>query len=80
MSIPKRLKTKDVAELWGCSQSAVVELINSGRLKAINIGTGQRARYVIDPEELRRFETDQENARPKLHRPRKKKEGPLLHV
>ena len=69
--IEKRLKPKDLAAIWQCSQSHVLSLIRSGKLRAINIGNATRDRYLIDPDEVKRFESGQENAKPVLRRPKK---------
>lgn len=78
--IERRLKPKDLAAIWQCSQSHVLSLIRAGKLRAINIGNGTRDRYLIDPEEVRRFESGQENAKPTLQRPRKTKIPNLLGI
>lgn len=66
----KRLKPKEVAELWQCSVSQVLSLLRSGKLKGINISTASRPRYVIDPSEVERFEK-QGASRPVLRRPKR---------
>lgn len=71
--IKRRLKPTEVAAIWNCSASQVLSLIHSGRLHAINIGTQKRGRYVIDPDEIERFEKGQVTAKPVLRRPRKHK-------
>lgn len=65
----KRLKPSELAELWQCSHGHVLSLIRSGKLRAINIGAGQRDHYVIDPAEIKRFETGG-TAKPIVRRPR----------
>lgn len=46
----------DLCDRWRCSHSHVLNIIRSGDLRAINIGTGGRARYVITEEALEDFE------------------------
>jgi hypothetical protein len=47
---------KSAAIALCCSVDQVRNLISAGELKAVNIGLGaQRARYVIDAEELEAF-------------------------
>jgi hypothetical protein len=45
-----------LCERWQCSHSHVLNLIRSGALVAINIGTGARSRYVVTSESLKDFE------------------------
>ena len=71
--LSRRLKPSEVAAIWGCSTSQVLTLIRTGKLKAINIGTCKRCRYVISPEELERFEKGQDLTKPVLRRPRRPK-------
>lgn len=47
----------DIAERWSCSHSHVLNLVRSGELTALNIGTGRRARYVVMADALEEFET-----------------------
>jgi hypothetical protein len=70
MMTQKRLKPKEVAELWQCSVGQVLSLLRSGKLKGINISSASRPRYVIDPEEVQRFE-NKGAERPTLRRPKK---------
>lgn len=45
-----------LCERWQCSHSHTLNLIRSGKLPAINIGTGGRARYVVSAEAVEDFE------------------------
>lgn len=47
----------DLCDRWRCSHSHILNLIRSGDLPAINIGTGGRARYVVTEESLDDFES-----------------------
>lgn len=66
----KRLKPSEIASILDCSTSQVLTLIKSGKIRGINIGTGQRPRYRVDPIELERFEKGQDATKPKLRRPK----------
>ena len=46
-----------LCERWQCSHSHVRNLIRSGELVAINIGTKGRSRYIVSAEALEAFET-----------------------
>lgn len=45
-----------LCERWQCSHSHCLNLIRSGALPAINIGTKGRARYVVTADALSEFE------------------------
>ena len=46
----------DIAVRWNCCHSTVLNLVRRGDLRAINIGTGRRSRYVVTAEALDDFE------------------------
>lgn len=57
------LKPARIAEQFDCTAVHVVNLIKTGKLKAINIGTGDRPEYRVNPDDFARFlETSQVNA------------------
>ncbi len=68
--IAKRLTPAEIAAILDCSTSQVLTLIKSGKIRGINIGTGLRPRYRIDPAELDRFEKGHETKKPTLRRPK----------
>ena len=53
-----KLTPPELAELWGLSPAKVVAFIRSGELRAINIANARcsRPRYLIDREDIARFE------------------------
>lgn len=54
----RKLTVPHVAKLWGVSTHKVMHFIRIGELKAINLArsTRNRPRYVIDVDDLNRFE------------------------
>lgn len=49
-------KVQEVANRFGVSRKYVMDLINSGQLRAINISQGVRPRYRVDPESVASYE------------------------
>jgi len=49
------LTPRGVAKQLAVSPATVIEWIRSGQLKAANIATGSRPRFVINPEDLATF-------------------------
>lgn len=52
---PDYLTPPQVAKKLGADPATVIQWIRSGQLKASNLATGHRPRYVIQPEELQAF-------------------------
>lgn len=50
------LSSAEVAGRLGCSPTHVTHLITTGKLRAIDIGAGQRPEYRVKPEWLEEFE------------------------
>lgn len=50
------LRTSEVADVLDCSRAHVVDLIQAGRLRAIDIATGSRPEYRVSPEALEEYE------------------------
>jgi len=57
MSVQQFFTLGELCERWQCSHSHCLNLIRSGSLTAINIGTGGRSRYVVSAEALDDFES-----------------------
>ncbi|MDF1477760.1 helix-turn-helix domain-containing protein [Leifsonia sp. H3M29-4] len=56
------LSVKDTAAALGITEWWVRQLINSGELRAINVGGAEKAaRWRVDPEDLRAFIAGREN-------------------
>jgi excisionase family DNA binding protein len=53
--LPKTLTPPEVAKQLGADPATVINWIRSGQLKASNLATGARPRYVIRPEDLDKF-------------------------
>jgi transposase len=63
---------RDVAKRLSVSPATVIEWIRSGQLKAANIATGPRPRFVIKPEDLATFLDNRQPMPPaprRRHRP-----------
>ena len=56
------LKTADVAARLNVSRAHVVDLIQAGRLQAIDVSLGGRPDYRIDPSALDAFEVERKVA------------------
>lgn len=52
---PPLLSPPQVAELTGSAPETVIEWIKTGFLKASNLATGQRPRYMVKPADLDAF-------------------------
>jgi excisionase family DNA binding protein len=58
-----RLTIPEVAHRLRSSPRSVLALIQAGRLRAINVGTGaKRPRWIVDQDDLERFENGRANA------------------
>ncbi len=66
------LNPRDVAKKLSVSPATVIEWIRSGQLKAANIATGPRPRFVIKPDDLTTFLDNRQPIPPvaRRHRPR----------
>lgn len=53
MTDPLLWSTSDAARAMGVSRDTVVRLIHSGGLPACNVGTGDRERLRLRPEDVR---------------------------
>lgn len=47
----QHLPVREVASKLACSEWQVRQMIRAGRLTAVNIGTGSRPSYRIDPQQ-----------------------------
>lgn len=52
---PTVLTPPEIAKQLGADPATVIQWIRSGQLKASNLATGQRPRYVIQPSDLEAF-------------------------
>lgn len=53
----RRLTVSEVAERLRASRRSVLTLVSTGRLRALNVGTGdKRPRWVVDQADLEAFE------------------------
>ena len=52
---PTVLTPPDIAKQLGADPATVIQWIRSGQLKASNLATGQRPRYVVQPTDLEAF-------------------------
>jgi hypothetical protein len=54
----RKLTAPQIARLWGVSTHKVLHFIRTGELRAINLAASRtnRPRYVIDRDDLERFE------------------------
>jgi hypothetical protein len=68
----------DLCDRWRCSHSHVLNLIRSGDLVAINIGTGGRARYVVTEEALEDFEAGRAVRPPQQQQKRRAKRTDVI--
>lgn len=63
----KYLSPNEIAEVLGISADKVIDLIRAGKLKAINVATGdKRARYRVAPEDFQAF-LEQQAVKPKAN-------------
>ena len=49
-------RPKDIAQKWDVSLETVHRLLRSGKLKSFRVGPGRNAPYLINEEELNRYE------------------------
>ena len=62
VTMQKRLKPKEVADLLGLDITTVLDLINGKHLRAINVSMGkQRPRWLVTLEDLLAFERSRAN-------------------
>ncbi|BBO34201.1 helix-turn-helix domain-containing protein [Lacipirellula parvula] len=64
------LSPPEVAELTGSAPETVIEWIKTGFLKASNLATGQRPRYMVKPADLDDFLTSRQVPRANAFRAR----------
>lgn len=50
------LTLAELAKRWRCSHSTTLAVVRSGQLRAINIGTGRRAHYIVPIEAVEEYE------------------------
>ena len=67
---PALLSPPEVAELTGSAPETVIEWIKTGYLKASNLATGQRPRYMVRPVDLDDFLASRQVPRPNAFRAR----------
>lgn len=68
------LTTAEVAQLLGVSSHTITRLINTGKLPAINVSTGRRASYRVEPADVEAFKEQRAvRVAPKPRRRRRRK-------
>lgn len=79
----RKLTPPQLAELWGVGTSKVLAWIHSGELRAINAATrptGERPRWLIDPDDVTAFERSRASAQPKPLANRKRRAAKPANV
>jgi hypothetical protein len=76
------LTVPTLAAEWGCSADQVLRLIHAGELAAVNIAvhTSGRPRYLVDREDLERFERRRAVGPAQKPRQRRRREEGVIKV